>query len=145
MQTNNLGPDFGCFTGGAGTPRPVVASGCNTTISGSATSRLGEPYNKITWFNAMCFSQHGNYAYGNEPCVDSSLKSQGIDNFDFALFKTTPIMERMGIQFRTEVFNLFNRVQFSPPGTECCAAPFGDVTSQANNPRLIQFGLRLTY
>ena len=46
------------------------------------------------------------------------------------------------MQFRAEVFNLANRVQFSPPATAVGSATFGIISSQANNPRLIQFALR---
>ena len=38
------------------------------------------------------------------------VRSHGINNFDFTLFKNTKITERTGLQFRAEVFNLFNRV-----------------------------------
>jgi hypothetical protein len=40
--------------------------------------------------------------------VDASLRSDGINNFDFALFKRTGITERAGIEFRFEFFNLLN-------------------------------------
>ena len=38
-------------------------------------------------------------------------------NFDFALFKKTTFGERMGLEFRTEFFNLFNHPQFGFPST----------------------------
>ena len=41
------------------------------------------------------------------------------------------------MQFRAEVFNLANRVQFSPPATAVGSATFGIISSQANNPRSI--------
>ncbi|HWS95000.1 MAG TPA: hypothetical protein VN620_00790, partial [Candidatus Methylomirabilis sp.] len=59
-----------------------------------------------------------------------------------------------GLQFRTEFYNTFNRVQFGPPNTACCNNPallatnntnFGLVTSQLNNPRLIQFALKFLF
>ena len=69
----------------------------------------------------------------------------GIANYDFSVFKNTPINERFRLQFRTEIFNLFNRVQFGRPGTALGLSTFGVVSSQANDPRLIQFALRLLY
>jgi hypothetical protein len=36
-------------------------------------------------------------------------------------------------------------VQFSPPNTQPGAAQFGQVTAQYNQPRLVQFGLRLKF
>lgn len=45
----------------------------------------------------------------------------------------------MNLQFRAEAFNLFNRVQFGYPGLQQGASNFGIVSSQLNNPRLLQF------
>jgi hypothetical protein len=71
---------------------------------------------------------------------------QGTNNFDFAAFKTTKLgTERVGLQFRAEVFNLFNTPQFGPPGQSLGTAQFGVVSSQVNNPRLVQFGIKLSF
>ena len=59
--------------------------------------------------------------------------------------KNTFLTERVGLQFRTEIFNLFNRVQFNPPGLALGNAQFGVVSGQYNTPRLVQFALRLQF
>ena len=126
---------------GAGTPRPNVVAGCNKQVSGGAASKL------TGWFNASCFTQPSNFGFGNEPRVDS-MRSQGIANWDAALFKGTALTEKLNLQFRAEVFNLFNRVQFGQPNTTCCSntnASFGLISSQLNAPRQIQFALKLSY
>ena len=126
---------------GFGSLRPDVDP-TNKKITGSAQSRVNE------WFNVNAFSQPGTFSVGNEPRLDPQLRSAGIANWDFALFKVIPITERIHLQFRTEFFNLFNRVQFAPPNTSCCTlnnSQFGVVTSQANTPRLIQFALRAEF
>ena len=127
------------FNFGGNTIRPNVVSGCDKAVSGSAQSRLNG------WFNTSCFTQPGDFAFGNESRNDSTLRSAGINNWDMALFKNTAITERVSVQFRAEVFNLFNRVQFGPPGTSLGTPQFGVVSSQVNQPRLIQFGLRLSF
>ena len=131
------------FGGGS---RPNVISGCDANPVVNSTSPPGQ------WFNTACFTAPGDFKFGNEPRVDPRLRSQGIDNFDFALFKRTRFAasERFGVEFRTEFFNLFNRTQFAPPNTVCCVANnqnFGVVTSTApgTNPRLVQFGLKLFF
>ena len=68
----------------------------------------------------------------------------------FRSFKTTNFGpgEKFGLQFRTEFFNTFNRVQFGAPTTACCTAnspTFGITSSQLNNQRLIQFALKLLF
>jgi hypothetical protein len=103
------------------------------------------------WFNTSCFSAPPLYGYGTEARVDSSLRAAGINNWDFALFKTTNFgpENKLGLQFRTEFFNTFNRVQFGFPGTGYNGTPsgngFGTVTSQNNTPRLIQFALKFLF
>jgi len=138
---------------GAGS-RPNFVDGCRASTGGSDTSRLGNPDNPNTprWFNSACFAAPPDFTFGNESRVDSHLRAQGINNFDFALFKRTPFGsdERFALEFRTEFFNLFNRTQFAPPNTTCCTSNnknFGVVTSTAagTNPRLVQFALKFLF
>jgi hypothetical protein len=109
-------------------------------------SQLGE------WFNTACFAAPADFTFGNESRVDPRLREQGIDNFDFSVFKRERFgnNERFGLEFRTEFFNLFNRTQFAPPNTICCSAnnpDFGVVTATApgTNPRLVQFALKFLF
>ena len=125
---------------GGGALRPNVVAGCNKKISGSAESRLNE------WFNTSCFAFPGDYAFGNEPRVDSQLTSEGVNNYDFAAMKSTSILgERANMQFRAEFFNIFNRVQFAPPVGQQGSSNFGSILSQVNGAREIQFSLRLNF
>ena len=133
-------------TFGAGTTRPNVAAGCNKTIDGSAQSRLSE------WFNVTCFSQPGAFAFGSESRTDPNLRAAGIANYDFSVVKRTKISERVSMDFNAEFFNIFNRVQFAPPGEQFNPSTintalnvFGVVTAQQNQPRLVQLALRLTF
>lgn len=122
--------------------RPNVAAGCNKTIDGSAQSRLNE------WFNTSCFTVPGAYTFGSESRTDPTLRNAGVANYNFALFKRTAITERFNLEFRAEIFNLFNRVQFGPPinvETTAANSTFGQVTTQLNDPRLIQVATRLRF
>jgi hypothetical protein len=38
-----------------------------------------------------------------------------VNNWDFAILKNTQINERFTLQFRAELFNLFNHAQFTTP------------------------------
>ena len=95
----------------------------------------------------LLFSQPDDFVFGNEPRVDSSLRQQGIVNFDFAIFKRTTFgpAERMGLEFRTEFFNLFNHPQFAAPQTFLQSASFGVVNNTVNNPRLVQFAMKFVF
>jgi outer membrane receptor protein involved in Fe transport len=124
---------------GAGTIRPNVVSGCDLSVPGSAEHRLNQ------WFNTSCFTLPGQFSFGNERRTDGRVRTQGINNWDFALSKITPLTERVNLQFNAEFFNLFNRVQFGPPSTAVGSPIFGVVTSQVNPPRTMQFALRLSF
>jgi hypothetical protein len=50
---------------------------------------------------------------------------------------------RMRMDIRAEVFNLFNRIVWGAPNTDFNSASFGQITSQGNSPRQMQFGLKM--
>ena len=122
-----------------GNLRPNVVSGCHKDVSGSPVSKLSG------WFNKSCFVAPPAWGFGNEARVDPTLRQQGINNFDFAVFKKTNITESANIEFRTEFFNIFNHPQFGPPNGTLTSPNFGVVTSTINNPRLIQFALKFAF
>jgi hypothetical protein len=75
-------------------------------------------------------------------------------NTDFSVIKRFALpWENLGLDFRAEFFNLFNHAQFDTPsafgggtGADINAiGSFGRLTSTVNNPRVIQFGLKLTF
>jgi len=83
-------------------------------------------------------------------------------NVDFSIIKRFPIRESKNIELRAEFFNLFNHVNFANPVSNFNAAPstsinsttgqiigdpgdFGRITSTSNNPRLIQFVLKVNF
>jgi hypothetical protein len=97
------------------------------------------------WFNTACFVNPAAGVLGNSS--RTPLFGPSFQDVDFSLFKKFPLPWREGtnIEFRTEVFNIFNTPQFGLPGTAVGAANFGQVTSTVNNPRLIQFALKLIF
>jgi hypothetical protein len=79
-------------------------------------------------------------------------------NVDFSLIKRFPLHESRSIEFRAEFFNILNHVNFANPisdlnsatidtqtGKILNAGAFGRIISTSNNPRLIQFGLKLNF
>jgi hypothetical protein len=128
-QTNSLG----------GGSRPNVIAPDSKRRTGSAQSRVNQ------WFNTSAFAAPPAYTFGNEARLDNTLRGHGIANWDFTLSKAIPIRERLSLDLRAEVFNLYNRVQFGDPGTQLGSATFGIVSTQTNNPRQIQFAGRLSF
>ncbi len=126
---------------GIGTLRPQIVPGCQAKINESGLARVQAG----AWFNTSCFTAPGAWSFGNEPRVDPVLRGDGQKNFDFSFQKSTSIAEGFKLEFRTEFFNVFNRVQFAPPIPSVGAGNFGAVTYQVNHPRQLQLSLRLNY
>jgi Carboxypeptidase regulatory-like domain len=75
-------------------------------------------------------------------------------NTDLSLIKDLPLSfrEGMNLQFRAEFFNLFNHPQYWMPGISGTGeqdigttSSFGVISSTVNNPRLVQFALKLKF
>jgi len=133
----NLLSSLGLGTGGI---RPDVVPGCDKSAGGGTVA---------AWFNTSCFTDPAPYTFGGESRTDSTLRQAGINNFDFSIFKKTYFGpdNKLNLEFRTEFFNLFNRVQFAAPNTSFANnnPSFGEVNATNGNPRLIQFGLRFSF
>jgi hypothetical protein len=111
----------------------------NPAYSGPAQYR----YQK--YFNTADFSQPAAYTLGNGPAYYNQLRGPGLDSTDFSLFKEFRSDRRVKVQVRAEAFNVFNHPQFSSPNTTVTSASFGTITSQANTPRQIQFGVKALF
>jgi len=68
----------------------------------------------------------------------------GVNNWDFAVLKNTQITERVNLQFRAELFNLFNHAQFLTPYGINTVSSFGQITAAAP-PRIGQLSLKLNF
>jgi len=55
------------------------------------------------------------------------------------------LTERVKLQFRTEIFNLFNHAQFDLPNPAVGNPNAGIITSIVGTPRQMQFALRLSF
>jgi hypothetical protein len=115
-------------------------NGKSPVIEGDAHKRLDR------WFDISVFSQPAPFAFGNLSPMIANLRNHYINNTDLSLFKQFTMTEKLRLQFRAEAFNAFNRVRFSSPNTDVNGgANFGKVTSQANDPRQLQFGLKVLW
>jgi len=73
------------------------------------------------------------------------LTGPGRVNFDYSVFKNFALTEKFKLQFRTEIFNLFNHAQFDLPNTSIGNPTAGIITGIVGTPRQIQFALRLSF
>jgi len=128
------------------------ASGVNLTNNGNNFNRpdqtcsAGGGGSLDKWFNTQCFAPAALGELGN--ANRAPLYGPDFVNTDLSLIKhfLIPYREGMSLDFRAEFFNLFNHAQFGLPGNDIASSSqFGVITSTVNNPRLIQFALKLQF
>ena len=97
------------------------------------------------WFNVNCFSAPGAGELGN--ANRTPVNGPDFVNTDFSVIKRFALpWENTGLDFRAEMFNLFNHAQFGLPGSDFNSpGTFGKINSTVNGPRLVQFGLKFTF
>jgi hypothetical protein len=153
----------GCNTTGAGARVNIVPGVSQTNKSN---------FNPTTtpFWNPAAFSPAAALTFGNEPRSLSSARAFGGRNEDLTIGKKTHLIgEKATIDFQASFFNMFNRhiystpsnvfgpslqTPFLPPGHKDatgkvdCSGPlacgFGAVTG-SSGPRIIQFGLKISY
>jgi hypothetical protein len=122
---------------GASVQRPN-ATGTSPVMDGSLEDRLTH------YINPAAFSQAPAYTYGNVSRT-IPMRGPGQANCDFSFFKSYAVRETLKAQFRFEIFNLTNTPLFNSLNTTFGSATFGQITNQANYPRIVQLGLRFSY
>ena len=100
------------------------------------------------WINPACFAQPAGGELGN--ANRTPLSGPDFVNTDFSVMKHFTVREGMRLDFRSEFFNLFNHPQFGAPGGNLSGADFNTPTFAAinytvNNPRVVQFALKLAF
>ena len=91
------------------------------------------------------------------------LRGPRQNNFDFSIIKRLRLGEQKSFEFHAEFFNLFNHVNFDNPisnlnviassggsidvntGRIINPGDFGRIVSTSNNPRLIQFAIKVNF
>jgi hypothetical protein len=97
------------------------------------------------WFDASQFTTAAPFTFGNVARTLGGLRSEGVHNADLSLNKFFAVHDRVKLQLRSEVFNVTNSVHFAPPNTNLGAPAYDTVSLQNNQPRIIQFALKLIY
>jgi hypothetical protein len=64
---------------------------------------------------------------------------------DASMIKRTKVTETINVEFRAEFFNVLNNVNFAGPNLNIQSTSFGVIGAQINQPRIIQFALRVNF
>ena len=102
------------------------------------------------YFSPNAFIQPLPGTYGN--VGRNILQAPGLTETDLSLTESFSFSERLHLQFRTEVFNLFNHTNFNAPNPVVYASATGGpspsagvITATSTTSRQIQFGLKLLW
>jgi hypothetical protein len=94
------------------------------------------------YFNTSCFSVTPLGTFGNSG--RNVVQVPGLNNWDISFGKETVVTERARVQFRGEMFNIFNHPQFQTPDLTAGDVTFGEITT-AYAPRIVQLALKLLW
>ncbi|HVT92767.1 MAG TPA: carboxypeptidase-like regulatory domain-containing protein [Bryobacteraceae bacterium] len=100
---------------------------------------MSYPKTIAQWFNTGAFTSPLPGFFGN--AANGSIRGPGLVTFDMALYKDFRFGERHTIQFRGELFNIFNHTNFSGVNTSYGSSGYGNITSSLD-PRIVEFALR---
>jgi hypothetical protein len=107
-------------------------------------------------FFFFCPSSFQGSALGQEGNANRRFfHGPGVNNWDFDVLKNTQINERFNLQFRAELFNIFNHAQFiapsliglsnfNPVSGVSTTGSFGSINTAAP-PRIVQLSLKLNF
>jgi hypothetical protein len=105
---------------------------------------------KRVWFNTAAFAANPLGTFGT--LGRNTIYGPDLFSFDMGFFKQFPIREKMNLQFRAEMFNIFNQVNFANPSVTnnhiMTGGGFGTITatsSSAGDPRILQFALKFVF
>ena len=143
LTTSGTGPD-----GNTNSQRPNLVPGQPLYLIGGAinptafcTPGTADPL----YPGGMCPA-----GFGDVP--RNFLRGPGVWQSDWALSRRFPVTERTQVQFRAEVFNIFNRAQYANPNGLISASDFGRIYLPLNTtpiglgtPRQFQFLLKLQF
>jgi hypothetical protein len=118
--------------------RPNLVGNPNTgTCAGGVPLRTAG-----CWFNTGAFAHAATGQFGN--VGRNTMDGPAFQQWDFSAIKTIPIHERMNLQFRAEIFNIFNNVNFELPNNDINSPGFGQIVA-AQPGRIVQLALKFQF
>ncbi len=76
----------------------------------------------------------------------SNVRASRTNELNAGLYKNFKVTEGVKVQYRFEVFNVFNHPRFGAPNTDPASASFGRVDpTQQNNARQVQMALKIIF
>ncbi len=96
------------------------------------------------WFDPNAYAVPTPARLGN--CGRNTLDGPGLVNFDFSLARSFNYFgEGRSLEFRWEIFNIFNHAQFGLPERNRASSAVGRISTLAGDPRVMQFALKFYF
>ena len=144
--------EYGSYCGGNGVsdrrhPRPVL--GAERTLPRS-TPEPSPGRGHVTNSSSPKYFTRSSSApptgtFNLAPGVRNSIYAPGFQDWNLSMFKTFPINERSGFQFRAECYDLLNHPNLSAPNYLATSSQFGMITSKTALTRAMQLSLRFYF
>jgi len=141
----------GITTAKSGFPLSITEAAPSTSNLWGANQRpnlIGNPHisnpSISEWFNINAFATAAPYTFGDVPRYMPNLRAPGFKDWDLGIEKWWHWKERLRIQFRCEMYNAFNNVDFYAPNQSYNPAPtsgFGTINA-AYRARDIQLAIK---
>jgi hypothetical protein len=129
--------------------RSSVTTGVDNALTGMGGQRavqiLDDPYGDGTpgnYLNRAAFTSPAAGTYST--LAPFTIVNPGVFQNDVAISRTFRLGAGTGLQFRWEIFNVINHVNFGAPITALNSATFGTIQT-AGDPRIMQFALKLDF
>lgn len=135
----------------SGAPFTVILPTDNANIGSGPAQRpdlianpnVNAPHTAQQWFNTAAFQMPSPFTFGSSG--RNVVFAAPEKNMDISIIKDTALKEGTRLQFRTEVFNVFNHTNFEDvPGRTAFTSTFGRYTS-AENSRQIQLAMKFLF
>lgn len=142
----------------SGRPFTVAANGNSTALGGARGGGLvgafadclrdgSLPSDQRTidrWFDTTAYAVPTPARLGT--CGRNTLRGPNLTNFDASLARTFDYFgEDRDLEFRWEVFNVFNTPQFGLPDRNLSGTAAGRISSLSGDPRVMQFALKFNF
>jgi hypothetical protein len=131
--------------------RSTVVTGVDNALTGVNTGAqravqvLDNPYGDGTptdYLNRAAFTSPATGTYST--LAPFSIVNPSTLQNDLAITRTFPLSGPQNLQFRWEIFNVFNKVNFNAPITALNSSSFGQIQS-AGDPRIMQLALKFNF
>jgi hypothetical protein len=116
----------------------------STVVLPAGQQTIGE------WFNVNAFDRKSGDQLANNIITLSSrfsgIRAPGVDIWNMSARKNFQIREKVRLQFHADALDALNHTTLAAPNTTPTSSLFGSINAASNGqPRVLQFGLRLTF